>query len=101
MSDSGNADRPSNATISRALRDVVISVYKAGNTDDLTVKRVRSRAEVELDLPVGFFKSNQTWKKKSHDIIHEAVVGLYIHPITPCAIDTILRRSTAATSQYH
>jgi hypothetical protein len=72
MSDS-EADIPSEASITRALRDVVISIHTSGNSDDLTVKRVRTRAEEELGLPAGFFK-NHDWKQKSHELIHEAVV---------------------------
>ncbi|KAF1963621.1 hypothetical protein CC80DRAFT_10362 [Byssothecium circinans] len=72
MSDSEMADIPAEATISRALRDVVISIHKAGNTNDLTVKRVRARAEEELGLPSGFLKS-EDWKQKSQTLIHEAV----------------------------
>ena len=66
---------PSDATLSRALRDVVISTYKSGKTDDLTVKRVRTGAEARLDLPGGFFKSHGTWGQKSKDIILESVVS--------------------------
>ncbi|KAF2688050.1 hypothetical protein K458DRAFT_294214 [Lentithecium fluviatile CBS 122367] len=66
------ADIRSEASISRALRDVVIAIYKAGNEDDLTVKRVRIRTEKELGLPEGFLKSGD-WKQKSDDLIREAV----------------------------
>ncbi|KAF2661845.1 hypothetical protein K491DRAFT_618953 [Lophiostoma macrostomum CBS 122681] len=76
MSDSEAAGLPSDATISRALRDVVISTYKSGKTDDLTVKRVRTGAETQLELPEGFFKKHGTWNKKSKDIILEAVVSI-------------------------
>lgn len=72
MSDS-EVDTPSAATISRAFRDVVVGIYEAGNTDDLTVKRVRTKAEEKLGLPGGFFKQDE-WKQKSNDMIHEAVV---------------------------
>ena len=77
MSDSETVDIPTEATISRALRDVVISIHKSGNTDDLTVKRVRARAEQQLGLPGGFLKS-EDWKQKSQSLIHDAVVGWHI-----------------------
>jgi len=70
------ADIPSEATLSLALRDVVVDIYKSGNTDDLTVKRVRARAEAKLGLPDGFFK-HEDWKQKSQELIHEAVVRIY------------------------
>lgn len=74
MSDS-EAGIPSVATISRGLRDAVIAIHKSGKEDDLTVKRVRARAEQNLYLPDGFFKSEE-WKQKSNDLIREAVVCL-------------------------
>lgn len=67
---------PTDAAIIKQLRDVVISLHKAGNTDDLTVKRVRTRAEQQLDLSAGFLKSSE-WKQKSQDVIVEAVVSSY------------------------
>lgn len=58
----------------KQLQDVVISLHKAGNSDDLTVKRVRTRAEEALGLEAGFF-NNPEWKQKSKDTIVEAVVS--------------------------
>lgn len=75
MSDSDSSLPPSDETISQALRNVVISLHKAGNTDELTVKRVRTRAETSLGLPEGYFKGDQRWKQKSHDVILDAVVS--------------------------
>ncbi|KAF1361784.1 hypothetical protein EJ07DRAFT_164274 [Lizonia empirigonia] len=69
MSDSG---QPSEAAITQKLQDVVISLHKAGNTDDLTVKRVRARAEEQLGLPAGLLKGAD-WKQKSQDAIMAAV----------------------------
>jgi hypothetical protein len=77
MSDSGE-DRPSEATIASKLRDVVIAIHKTGNTEDLTVKRVRARAEKELGLTEGFFKTDSSWKQKSQGQIVHAVVGISI-----------------------
>lgn len=78
MSDSDTGNLPSEATISRALRDTVIAIHKSGNTDDLTVKRVRTRAEEQLGLPAGFLKTDTSWKRKSHNLIHEAVVRVVL-----------------------
>ncbi|KAJ4303419.1 hypothetical protein N0V90_002313 [Kalmusia sp. IMI 367209] len=71
MSDS-ETDVPSAATISRAIRDTVISIHKSGKDEDLTVKRVRARAEQTLGLTNGFLK-NDDWKDKSKDLILKAV----------------------------
>lgn len=73
MSDS-EGGRPSEATITNKLRDIVIAIHKSGKTDDLTVKRVRARAEKELSLDDGFFKTDASWKEKSQKTIVDAVV---------------------------
>jgi hypothetical protein len=65
----------SEATISQKLRDVVVAIHKSGRTDDLTLKRVRARAEKELSLPNGFLKTDAVWKQKSKDRIDAAVVS--------------------------
>jgi len=76
MSDSETADLPSDATIARTLRDVVIATHKSGKDEDLTVKRVRAKAEEQLGLSAGYLKTNQRWKQKSQDNILEAVVSI-------------------------
>jgi hypothetical protein len=75
MSDS-RRDGPSEAAISKKLCDIVIALHKSGNAQDLTVKRVRARAEKELGLDEGFFKSDATWKQKSQSEIVDAVVRM-------------------------
>lgn len=65
---------PSEAAISRKLREVVIAIHKTGKAEDLTIKRVRVRAEKELGLEDGFLKKDSVWKQKSNDIIMQAVV---------------------------
>ncbi|USP77688.1 hypothetical protein yc1106_04962 [Curvularia clavata] len=67
------SEMPSEAAITSKLRDIVIAIHKSGNTDDLTVKRVRARAEKELGLDEGFFKSDASWKDKSQKAIVDAV----------------------------
>jgi hypothetical protein len=83
MSDS-ERDRPSEAAISGKLRDIVIAIHKSGNAQDLTVKRVRARAEKELGLDEGFFKSDATWKQKSQTEIVDAVVPMPLPPANVC-----------------
>ena len=80
MSDSDTPLPPSDEAISEALRNVVVSLHKAGNTEDLTVKRVRTRAEASLGLPAGWFKGDQRWKQKSNDVIVDAFVSIQHAP---------------------
>lgn len=69
-----DTEQPSEGAVLKQLRDVVISLHRAGNTDDLTVKRVRARTEEALGLEAGFL-NNSDWKQKSKDAIVEAVVS--------------------------
>ena len=75
MSDSEPDNLPSDATIERTLRHAVQAIHKSGKEEDLTVKRVRTRAEQELHLPLDFLKSDKTWKGRSSTIIKDAVVS--------------------------
>ncbi|CAI6335284.1 unnamed protein product [Periconia digitata] len=72
MSDSESAYAPSEADISRALIDAVVSIYKSGNEADLTIKRVRARVETEFGLPSGLLKK-PGWGDKTRTVITEAV----------------------------
>lgn len=75
MSDSSlSSTSPSQATLEQALRHAVQRVYKLGNLEELTVKRIRTTAEEDLELKKDFFKSDQTWKDKSKTIIQSEVV---------------------------
>ena len=75
MSDSSlSSASPSQSTLEQALRLAVQRVYKLGNLEELTVKRVRSAAEKDLDLEDGFFKSDETWKERSKNVIQSEVV---------------------------
>lgn len=69
-----DTELPSEAAILKQLQDVVISLHKAGNADDLTVKRVRTRAEEALSLPEGLLKGSE-WKQKSQAAIQDAFVS--------------------------
>jgi hypothetical protein len=84
---------PSEATISQKLRDVVISIHRTGKEEDLTIKRIRARAEKELSLPDGFLKKDASWKQKSQDTISDAVVSVIIMTFTPML--TMSRINTA------
>ena len=67
-------DAPTNTTLEQTLRDAVQKVYKTGNTDDLTVRRIRKAVEEDLDLQDGFFKNDTVWNTKSKSVIQSEVV---------------------------
>lgn len=76
MSESSLSDGPpSDATLEQALRHAVQNVYKSGDLEQLTVKRLRKAAEEDLDLQAGFFKQGAAWKEKSKAIIESEVVS--------------------------
>jgi hypothetical protein len=68
-------EKPSRATLEQALRNVVQTVYKTGNLEELTIKRVRIAAEKLLNLQDGFYKSEPTWNEESKRIIRSEVVS--------------------------
>lgn len=65
---------PSDDVLEKALRDTVAKIYKSGNMEELTVKRVRMAAEKVLGVEEGFFKGSSIWKSKSDQIIKDEVV---------------------------
>ncbi|CAI7577301.1 unnamed protein product [Penicillium glandicola] len=64
---------PSDQVLERGLRDQVASIFKSGNMEELTVKRVRLAAEDRLGLTAGYFKSTGDWKVRSERIIKDEV----------------------------
>lgn len=66
---------PSDERLERALRDTVANVFRSGNLEDLTVRRVRHATEKALGLEEGFFKGDPRWKAKSDQIIKDEAVG--------------------------
>lgn len=62
------------ATLKKTIDDIVISLYQKAQYDDLTVKRVRARVETQLDLPQGFLKADDEWKRESEALIKTAAV---------------------------
>ena len=75
MSDSSSlsVSVPSAFKLEEALRDAVQHVYRTGNLEDLTVKRVRKAAEEQLGLEVDYFKNDPSWKENSKSIIQSEV----------------------------
>ncbi|PGH23816.1 hypothetical protein AJ80_02064 [Polytolypa hystricis UAMH7299] len=64
-------DIPSDDVLEKGLRDVVAKIFKTGNLEELTVKRIRSATEKALGLDEGFFKNDEAWKQRSDKIIKE------------------------------
>ncbi|KAJ5124299.1 uncharacterized protein N7515_008124 [Penicillium bovifimosum] len=64
---------PSDEVLEKSLRDTVAGIFKSGNMDELTVKRVRLAAEASLGLTAGYFKSTGDWKTRSEQIIKDEV----------------------------
>ena len=75
MSGSSLSDPPaSEETLENALRSAVRSVYRKGDLEDLTLKRLRKAAEQDLGLESDFFKNDATWKIRSKSVIESEVV---------------------------
>ncbi|KAJ5395834.1 uncharacterized protein N7487_010137 [Penicillium crustosum] len=64
---------PSDQALEKGLRDQVAAVFKSGNMEELTVKRVRLATEDTLGLTAGYFKSTGDWKARSEKIIKDEV----------------------------
>ncbi|KAJ5725900.1 uncharacterized protein N7483_007257, partial [Penicillium malachiteum] len=64
---------PSDQTIEKGLRDEVAGIFKTGNMEELTVKRVRLAAEKKLGITEGYFKQTGNWKARSEEIIKSEV----------------------------
>ncbi|CAD6564798.1 MAG: hypothetical protein ASARMPRED_005683 [Alectoria sarmentosa] len=64
---------PSEAVLEQALRNAVREVYRSGDLNQLTVKRIRKSVEGDLDLQDDFFKNDSAWKEKSKDVIQSEV----------------------------
>lgn len=74
MSDSSLSDgAPSEGVLEQALRNAVRAVYRSGDLDNLTVKRIRKSVEADLDLEDDFFKNDSVWKEQSKTIIQSEV----------------------------
>lgn len=76
-----DSGRPSDHDIQKTLCNTVAKLFKAGDLDILTLKRVRSDAASKLDLTEDFFKTDAKWKDKSKEIVHGEVVRLYTNSI--------------------
>ncbi|KAJ5703843.1 hypothetical protein N7493_010981 [Penicillium malachiteum] len=64
---------PSDQKLEKGLRDEVAGIFKMGNMEELTVKRVRLATEKKLGLTEGYFKQTEDWKARSEEIIKSEV----------------------------
>jgi hypothetical protein len=79
MSDSeASVSIPSDSKIKQGLRKVIERIFKSGDHDNLTLKRVRKAVEDELELPEDFFRVDSDWKEKSKDFITAEVVSFRV-----------------------
>ncbi|OAX84536.1 hypothetical protein ACJ72_01081, partial [Emergomyces africanus] len=62
---------PSDTVLEKGLRDTVAGIFKKGNLEELTVKRVRSATEKALGIEEGFYKNDEIWKARSDQIIKQ------------------------------
>ena len=93
MSDSSLSESaPSTAVLEQALRNAVKDVYRSGNLDNLTVKRIRKAVEVDLELGDDFFKNDPAWKEESKTIIQTEVVRAW--PVCILRLGTFWLMST-------
>lgn len=76
------SSRPSDKQLAKALRDVVADTFKSGNSDELTVKRMRLAAEKALGIEEGFFRADSVWKARSDQIIKDEVVSWVLVMVT-------------------
>jgi hypothetical protein len=64
---------PSEKSISNAINKAVRDMYNGTGRDELTVNKIRSIVEDELELEGGFLKQG-SWKQKSKDVITAEIV---------------------------
>lgn len=88
------------ATLTKTIEDIVVLLYQKAQYEDLTVKRVRARAEKQLDLPQNYLKTNPQWKPKSEKLIKNAAenfshIQTEYTPEPPSDNDNIRERAKA------
>lgn len=71
--ESASTNVAEDARIEQCLRALVIKTF-ASDADNLTLKRIRTKAEAELDLEDGYLKADAIWKTKSKDIVADELV---------------------------
>ncbi|KAI9723659.1 MAG: hypothetical protein M1812_000959 [Candelaria pacifica] len=75
MSDSEGSDASatglSDPILAQALRSAIKDVFKSGQLENLTVRRIRKATEEQLGLEDDFFKHDSKWSAKSKQVIEE------------------------------
>lgn len=66
------------SNLENALRAKVQQIFRLGNLDELTIKRVRRAVEIEFGLEVDHFKDEE-WRERSKSIIELEVVRAASH----------------------
>ncbi|KAL8695347.1 MAG: hypothetical protein Q9218_000106 [Villophora microphyllina] len=61
------------AQLEKALRQAVKHLYKS-DPEQITVKKIRTNVEQDLELDPGFFKDDQLWNARSKEIIRSEAV---------------------------
>ena len=96
MSDSSSLSiaLPSDSVLEDALRHAVQQIYRSRNLEDLTVRRVRTTVEKQLNLEDDFFKDSSIWKEKSKRIIQSEVVGAPFYLVFNVSLTLSRRKPT-------
>ena len=83
LSEASQTRVPSDNELEQSLRKEVVRIQKTGV--DLTIKAARSASEKRLGLTEGFYKTHETWKDKSKDVITDQVENEADVPSSPVA----------------
>lgn len=78
MSESPLSDAPvPDVHLETALRQAVKQLYTV-DPEQITVKKIRTNVEQDLELDPGFFKDDPSWNTRSKQVIQsEVVCGMY------------------------
>ncbi len=60
-----NSSRPSATAVRKALLKAIETVYKSEDLEKLTLSRLRTAAEDELQLEHGYFKKDAHWEAET------------------------------------
>jgi len=71
MSSDNEFEEHDDETIESTLRKNVQQLY---DTPDLTINRIRTAVEKKLGLETDYLKNDNSWSKRSKDIIKDAIV---------------------------
>lgn len=72
-SESAGANTDRDTRIEQCIRTLVAKTF-AQDPGNLTLKRIRTKAEAELDLEEGYLKANAQWNIKSKEIVADELV---------------------------